>query len=55
MDDFTWSHLLTWTDDVVYDDQRDAWLDWVSTTLADDPTLADLGWPSLYRSWSVSV
>jgi hypothetical protein len=51
MDDFTRSHLMTYTDAVVWPDEREAFLAYVERSVADDPTVVDIGWPSLYHGW----
>ena len=51
-DAFTLRHLAYYVDESVWDDEREAFMSWVLAQLADDPTVADVGWSSLYRSWS---
>jgi len=51
MDDFTLKHLQTYVDECIFDHDREPFLAWALAQLAEDPGLADYGWPSLYRTW----
>lgn len=51
LDAFTIRHLAAYVAEAVHENDRDAFSAWALETLNDDPTLADLGWPSLYRTW----
>lgn len=53
VDAFTLRHLSSYIDQCVFDDDRESFTTWVLAQLADDATLVDLGWPSLYRTWMV--
>jgi hypothetical protein len=55
MDQFTFDHLVAWMDSAVRDEYRSAFLAWVVDQVEDDPTLADLGWPALYRVWEQTL
>lgn len=51
VDAFTLRHLDEYVDATLWADEADAFTVWARAALADDPTLADMGWPSLYRAW----
>jgi hypothetical protein len=52
MDDFTRRHLQHYADQIVWEDERSAFIAYVERSLKDDPTLADMGWPSMYRAFT---
>lgn len=51
MDDFTFNHLHEWATDHVYDHELFDFMGYANTAINDDPTLVDVGWPSIYRTF----
>ena len=51
MDDFTRRHLQEYADHVAFDDEREGFLEYAEQALAEDPDLADYGWPSLFEEY----
>jgi hypothetical protein len=50
MDDFTRRHLDAYIA-TIWEDEREAFERYAIESLELDPTLVDLGWPSLYRAF----
>ena len=51
LDDFTVHHLNEYIKECVWPHDTDAFRTWVYAEVLEDPTVVDLGWPSLYRTW----
>jgi len=51
LDAFTICHLAEWTTANVHENDLVPFTDWALRVLWDDPTLADMGWALLLRSW----
>ena len=51
MDAFTRKHLQAYADRIAWEDEREAFIGYVERSLADDPTLADMGWPVFYQGF----
>jgi hypothetical protein len=55
IDRFTLRHLGAYIAEYVWADEQDAFAAWALIQLADDPTLADYGWPSLYKAFQKRI
>jgi hypothetical protein len=51
IDSYTIAHLAAWVDSAVWEDEAEDFTRWALEQIEDDPTLADYGWPSLYRAY----
>lgn len=51
MDEWTRNHLNEWTDQIAWEDERVAFVSYVERSAEDDPTITDIGWPSLYSAF----
>ena len=55
VDAFTVRHLSEYAAVCCWPGEADAFTAWALDQLAEDPTLADMGWPALYRAWIYAV
>jgi hypothetical protein len=55
VDKFTRGHLRSFVEQVLFDDEAEAFEAWALDALADDPGLADTGWPTLVRVWRAEL
>ena len=55
MDTFTLDHLADWCQENAWDDEALKFESWAIEQVNNDPTLADYGWPSLYRSFHLEM
>ncbi len=56
MDDFTRDHLYAWIGAKVWEENRQAYADWVERQSDDDLLYwMEHGWPSAYRAWEAAA
>lgn len=52
MDEFTKNSLSEWVTINVYPEDSQPFIDWAIQQTEDDPTIVNIGWPSLFHTFS---